>query len=74
MNVVGDAFGAGIVYHLSKAELAEQDRLRAEREAQEAAEARERERALEAEEAAAAAEQAKGKAPLYPGLQPGPNS
>jgi hypothetical protein len=28
---VGDAFGAGIVYHLSKAELDEQDRLHAEK-------------------------------------------
>ena len=34
MNVIGDSFGCGIVYHLSKPELAEQDR----RAAQEAAE------------------------------------
>ena len=27
INVLGDSYGAGIVYHLSKAELAEQDRL-----------------------------------------------
>ena len=63
MNVVGDAFGAGIVYHLSKAELAEQDRLRHEREALEAQEARAHERALEEE-----AEQAKGNPPLYPSI------
>ena len=61
VNVVGDAFGAGIVYHLSKAELAEQDRLRAEREAQEAAEELARQRALEED-----VEQSKGR--MYPPL------
>ncbi len=65
VNVVGDAFGAGIVYHLSKAELAEQDRLRAEREAQEALEARERDRLLEQQELELQDQTNKGKA-LYP--------
>ena len=63
VNVIGDAFGAGIVYHLSKAELAEQDRLRAEREAQEAAEEFARQKALEEE-----VEQARGKSDLYPSI------
>ena len=39
MNVIGDAFGAGIVYHLSKGELAQQDRENEERERLEALEA-----------------------------------
>jgi solute carrier family 1 (high affinity glutamate transporter) protein 2 len=38
INVLGDSYGAGIVYHLSKAELDETDRLQAEKEAQEALE------------------------------------
>ena len=32
INIIGDSYGAGIVYHLSKKELAEQDRLREEEE------------------------------------------
>ena len=35
MNVLGDSFGAGIVDHLSKAELAEHDRMMAELETKE---------------------------------------
>lgn len=35
MNVIGDSFGAGIVYHLSKKELNEQDRARERLEASE---------------------------------------
>ena len=65
MNVVGDAFGAGIVYHLSKAELQEQDRLRHEREAQEAAEEHARQRALDED---TDQQQAKGKSDLYPAI------
>jgi len=39
VNVIGDAYGAGIVYHLSKAELAQQDRENEEMERLEALEA-----------------------------------
>lgn len=32
INIIGDSYGAGIVYHLSRQTLAEQDRLKAEQE------------------------------------------
>ena len=35
INIIGDSYGAGIVYHLSKKDLAEQDRLREEEERRE---------------------------------------
>ena len=44
INIIGDSYGAGIVYHLSKKDLAEQDRIREEEER----------RALEADAVAAA--------------------
>ncbi len=69
INVVGDAYGAGIVYHLSKAELAEQDRLHAEKMAQEAA--LEAQRMAELQAAEEEQGQNKGKPPpLYPSVGP----
>ena len=35
INIIGDSYGAGIVYHLSRQTLEEQDRLKAEQEARE---------------------------------------
>ena len=70
INVVGDAYGAGIVYHLSRAELAEQDRIHAEKMAQEAALEAQRLAELQAAEDEEQG-QNKGKPPpVYPPLGP----
>jgi len=60
VNVLGDSFGAGIVYHLSRKELEAQDREREAREREEA----ERERQQEALELAELAESVGVKTPV----------
>ena len=60
VNVLGDSFGAGIVYHLTKKELEAQDREREAREREEA----ERERQQDALELAELAESVGVKTPV----------